>query len=690
MVESTNAHLRLQAAVTLTQRLPPTVPRERGGLAMSSPSQETPETQEAQQTEETEDTEQEQGSESQVEYGPQVGGDIGYDISVDEESPFVVVPRGGAKEIGRSCYQVETRQGTYLVDIGLNQGDGGLFPDLRGLENRQIDAVFLTHAHIDHVGSLPLLESYGLLSRQAPVITTRPTTALADTLLRDSLKLHRRASQKPGREQLYTEKHLRKVIDRFRPCGYQAANLHDHIAHVDETETLHFEFGNAGHLLGSSWLALTADGSRVVFSGDLGGRSNHLPDIADPPQADALFLESTYGGTHSHTSASDTRTDIYNEAISAAVDGEPVLIPCFGVGRSQELLYTFKNRTHSLPDEAREQVRIVFDGMSQNATDTYNQHCKGEFAAESIRNYVVNSGDERPFFFDEAVAARRLSMSRSELLDRKDKRTPIIIAPSGMLSGGFSPTYLLEFCQRYDDAHIILCGYQAEGTPGRQLEDSLEEDIEEVGVTLPSNGLDGGVPERDEGTRVKVPVDWISRYHGLSGHAARNTLLQFARQVSPSHVYLIHGEQHQQEQMATHLAENLRSVSDIQLTGMMHPVSVTPDRPDEDSIGDRPAKRVLDKQGSEIDVKDTPELRPEVIHGQLTEFNEQIEALELALRSLSGQLAVDRHGNGLSEAEVRAIVREELDNVVRDEVDEIIREEIDEIVQEAVEQTHSD
>jgi len=147
-----------------------------------------------------------------------------------------------------------------------------------------------------------------------------------------------------------------------------------------------------------------------------------------------------------------------------------------------------------------------------------------------------------------------MPMSREELLEADE--TPIIIAPSGMLSGGFSPTYLLEFCQRYDDARVILCGYQTEGTPGRQLEDAIEEDLERVGVTLPSNGLNGGIPDEGDGTRVKVPVSWISRYHGLSAHAARNTLLQFARQVSPSQVYLIHGEQEQQEKMAQHLVDN--------------------------------------------------------------------------------------------------------------------------------------
>jgi metallo-beta-lactamase family protein len=239
-----------------------------------------------------------------------------------------------------------------------------------------------------------------------------------------------------------------------------------------------------------------------------------------------------------------------------------------------------------------------------------------------------------------------------------------------MLSGGFSPTYLLEFCQRYDDARVILCGYQAEGTPGRQLEDAIEEDLERVGVTLPSNGLSGEIPDEGEGTRVKVPVSWISRYHGLSAHAARNTLLQFARQVSPSQVYLIHGEQEQQEKMAQHLVDNLDSVSQIQLTGMMHPVSVTPDLPDEEIVGDRPAKRILDERGADIEVGESTQYGSDAIHGTLSEFSDQIEALELALRTLSGQLTVERHDNGFSEGDIRQIVRDEMDEIVREAVEE--------------------
>jgi len=94
----------------------------------------------------------------------------------------------------------------------------------------------------------------------------------------------------------------------------------------------------------------------------------------------------------SHTSATDTRTDIYNEAVDAATDGKPVLIPCFGVGRSQEFALYVQKNGFTLPEEDRKQLNVVYDGMAQSATATYNEHCRAEFAAESIRNYIVNSG----------------------------------------------------------------------------------------------------------------------------------------------------------------------------------------------------------------------------------------------------------------------------------------------------------
>ncbi|WP_222913301.1 MBL fold metallo-hydrolase [Natrinema sp. SYSU A 869] len=323
--------------------------------------------------------------------------DVPLEVDPGDGTPFVVIPRGGVQEVGRSCYQLETKFGTYLVDAGLNQGDGGQFPDFRGLDEGQIDAVFLTHAHIDHIGAVPVIESRHLLSPRAPIITTRPTEALASTLLKDSLKIHKEQAEKPGREQLYTETDVRKVLDRFVPRGYIRGDIQDYVPNLPEQETLTFDFGNSAHLLGSAWIALETLGSRVVFSGDIGGRSNHLPDFDEPPKADSLFLESTYGGTENHDSASDIRTDIYTDAISAVRDQEPVLIPSFGVGRSQELLYIFKNRLHQLDNDTRSQIQLIYDGMSVSSTNTYNQHAHGEFASESIRNLRVSNGEDQPF-----------------------------------------------------------------------------------------------------------------------------------------------------------------------------------------------------------------------------------------------------------------------------------------------------
>jgi len=120
-----------------------------------------------------------------------------------------------------------------------------------------------------------------------------------------------------------------------------------------------------------------------------------------------------------------------------------------------------QNRIHTLPEEDQSQLNAVYDGMAQRATNTYNEHCRGEFAAESIRNYIVNS-EINSHLFDRPSSARRMPLSREELLEADE--TPIIIAPSGMLSGGFSPTYLLEFTQRYDE----VTPYHPLWVPGRR------------------------------------------------------------------------------------------------------------------------------------------------------------------------------------------------------------------------------
>jgi Cft2 family RNA processing exonuclease len=497
---------------------------------------------------------------------------------VDGTTPLVVHPRGGAREVGRSCYQVETPDGTYLVDCGLNQGSGGQFPDLRGLDSETIDAVFLTHAHIDHTGGLPVLEHRNLLAPDAKIICTQATAALTHLLLHDSLKIHLEESEKPGREQHFDRSDVENVLSRFDAItGYGSGAIADHVATDDG---LTYRFGDAGHLLGSAWLSLNIGGRRVVFSGDLGGRSAHLHDIEVPPSADTLILESTYGDRDNHPSFRDARTSLYEQSIEAIQQGIPVLIPTFAVGRVQEILQIFRERWRSLDEETRADFQLIYDGLATQATDRYHAFAGPEYINESVMNYMQNAADFEPFVPE--IAQRPGSSDDRDRLLGADT-TPIIVSPSGMLTGGLSPAYLHDLLTHYEEMRLIFTGYQAEGTLGREILDA--DDIARIGIeTRPIRQKPGGSgadsstdpddsnADTESGTESEsavhgddkfsmfehdLPTDWTRSIRGMSGHAARNDLLQFARQVDPTHVAFIHGESSVQREILSHFESNL-------------------------------------------------------------------------------------------------------------------------------------
>jgi len=360
------------------------------------------------------------------------------DVSPAPETPIVVTPRGGAREVGRSCYQIDTQHGRYLVDCGLNQGHGEKFPDFRGLAPQSVDAVFLTHAHVDHCGGLPVLENRNLLADDAPILATPPTASIATLMLDDSLKIHQRETSHTGRIQQFTQRDVDAVCNRFHTVDYGGGRIAGVSPAVSDTEPAVFQFGNAAHLLGSAWVMLQSGGHRVVFSGDLGGRAPHLPDITPPPEADVLMLESTYGATHSHTSMSDARTALWRDIERALQTREPVLIPTFAVGRAQTLLLTLSERLHTLSADLRDRVEVVLDGMAVDATTIYHEYVTDEsYVSESLVNRVEESGMTEPFL-PETLTTPTSDQDRLEVLDRaaRGDSVPIIVSPSGMLTGG--------------------------------------------------------------------------------------------------------------------------------------------------------------------------------------------------------------------------------------------------------------
>lgn len=574
-------------------------------------------------------------------------------ISPETDTPLVITPRGGAREVGRSCLQVDTEVGRYLVDCGLNQGTGKKFPAFHGIDPGSIDAVFLTHAHIDHCGGLPVLEARGLFADDATIITTPPTASLATILLKDSLKIHRQEAQQHGTSQQFTDIDVERVFDRMTTVDYGGGRV-EGVAPVPDAEPLVFQFGNAAHLLGSAWLMLQTGGYRVVLSGDIGGRAAQLPDITPPPEADLLVLESTYGDTHSHRSADDARSSLYQAVERALQTREPVLIPTFAVGRAQTLLLLFAERFHMLSSELQDRVQLVVDGMAQETTDIYHEYVTNTtYIDESIANRVKESGWEKPFLpenttFPDSDADRRdilLAAARGETV-------PVIVSPSGMLTGGNSPRYLVEFAARFDAANIFLTGYQALNTIGRALQNQLKADNDALTITTDAQPFGTDWPEASDvtwistdsddstsrATRATVPSDWIEPVDGLSAHAAQHGLLEFARTVGPDTIALVHGPEYAQERFGNHLATNVAGVKNVTRGRLLTPMPV----------------------GRDDDLQ-TAALSPEMLDQTgYQEIDEQIDHLFEQLAALNKEVAAARNETGLTEAEIRAIVRDEL------------------------------
>lgn len=581
-----------------------------------------------------------------------------FDVTPDENTPLVVTPRGGAREVGRSCYQVDTERTTFLVDCGMKQGSGERFPDFRGLSPEQVDAVFLTHAHIDHCGGLPALEAKGFLSDDAPILATPPTIDLAKLLLEDSLSIHRRETQRPGVEPRFDRRHVESVFDRFEPVDYGGGRV-EALAPTPDEESLVFQYGNAGHLLGSAWLALQTGGYRVVFSGDIGGRATHLPDVQSPPGADLLLMESTYGSQHTHASMHDARSELFAAVEEAVENRKPVLIPTFAVGRAQLLQLLFKERFTSHPSDIRSRVQLVVDGMAQDATELYHDYVSDDtYVNESIVNRAENSGQDRPFRPDGAGFPRN-DEDRRELLTDTDPLSggtvPVVIAPSGMLTGGHSPRYLVEFAARFEDAKVFLTGYQATGTTGRTLQNYLDAGEDEVTISTDATPFGTDWPtsdavtwtrvDTDDGTEratlATIPTAWIERVDGLSAHAAQFGLLKFARDVEPPTVAMIHGPEYAQDHLARHFTKNLDGAERVTRARLLTPIPVSRD----------------------VEL-DTATLTPEHFEHRPDRLRKHVETLHEEMATLNEELAAVRHDGGRSEAELRRIVREEIRDVL--------------------------
>lgn len=423
-----------------------------------------------------------------------------------------------------------------LVDAGLFQGSRrwrqGNWDDLP-VPVAALEAVLLTHAHLDHCGYLPRLFRQGY---RGPIFATENTVKLAEIVLRDSARLQvedteyakkKGYSRHPDPQPLYDEADAEGALSLFEVVDFRER--------VDVAEGVTARFSPAGHILGAATLDVSLHGRRIVFSGDLGSGGHPLlanPDPIAPGPVDAVVLESTYGD-RIHPALDDTLAQVVQATLER---GGTVVIPAFAVDRTEVILMALRDAIHR--GEIAGVPILVDSPMAVSAYEVY-QEAIAEGTPE-IRPDIVGSG---------ALGAPRLRLLRSVDESKSANRHGpcIIIAASGMASGGRVLHHLKRLLPDEKNT-VVLVGFQAEGTRGALLEQGAE-----------------FISIHGEDIAVRAEVVSIDQF---SVHADQNDLLSWlgTLQTDPKKIFVVHGEDSARENLAQ-LLQTRHPASEVLIPG---------------------------------------------------------------------------------------------------------------------------
>ena len=434
---------------------------------------------------------------------------------------------GAAGEVTGSMHLLEAAGKRILLDCGMCQGSAEMeasnadpFP----FDVESIDALVVSHAHIDHVGRVPLLVKRGF---RGPIFAQRASAELMPIMLMDSASLaesdaerfnRRRKHGEREMQPLYTREDVADAVELLRPQSYD-----QRFRVLDGIEVA---FRDAGHILGSSIVEVWADGRKLVFSGDLGPKGT--PILRDPTpvrEADLVLMESTYGDRN-HKDRAETIVELGEILEQAWRDGGNVLIPAFAVGRSQELLYWFA-RYWDEWNLSRWQV-FLDSPMAGKVVEVYgHHHALFDEAAQEVWR-----GKPNPF----RLPNLRITASTEESMAiNRFERGAIIIAGSGMANGGRILHHLRHNLGRRG-AHVVFVGYQGVGTLGRRLVDGAK-----------------WVRIHGQDQRVNATMHTVG---GLSAHADQRGLLDWFGHFQPKpQLALVHGEDRAREALAGEIGE---------------------------------------------------------------------------------------------------------------------------------------
>lgn len=444
---------------------------------------------------------------------------------------------GGFSEVGRSCLLLETAETKVLIDCGTNVGSrepNQMFPhfNIAEFDIAEIDAVLITHAHLDHSGLVPFLFKWGY---RGPVYSNDATLSLMTLLQKDYIDV----SEREGKLVPYNQRDIKQMILHTITRRYWEV--------TDLSNDIRLTMTPAGHILGSSIIHLhIGDGKyNLAIANDFKGKRKRSPtqllDRANTrfPRLETMVLESTYGGPRDNTPRrEDAERQLIKIINRTTSRGGKVLIPSLAVGRAQELMVVL---AHYYKRREMIEVPVYLDGLIAEATAIHS--CHPEYLSAHLQDQIFNEGNN-PFLCE----IFKTVSGQGERKSITGGSPSVIMATSEMLTGGNSVEYFKQLAE--DDRNsIVFVSYQAEGTLGRRISSGVKE----------IRSIDDG---RMNMMRVNMDIHQID---GFSGHSDRNEIMNFFRELSPKpeRVILIHGQRNKSQSLAQAIGKRYHVKTDV-------------------------------------------------------------------------------------------------------------------------------
>lgn len=433
---------------------------------------------------------------------------------------------GAARQVGRSAILVRTRESRILLDCGINPGTSnpiGAYPrlDTEEFDLSRIDAVVISHAHLDHCGFLPYLYKYGY---EGPVYCSEPTASLMVLLQSDYLDV----TSKEGRPLPYSMEDVREVIMRTIPLQYGEV--------TDISPDIRLTLHNAGHILGSAQVHLHIGKGlhNVVYTGDFKYGATQLlqPASMQFPRIETLIMESTYGGVENVTPEREETEAKFVEIANSALDKGKLLIPVPAVGRAQEIMMVINKY---MKEGKMKEAPVYIEGMISEVTGIHTAY--PQYLSNDIRDQILRDGIN-PFESDYFTVVKQ-----QDLRDEIVAGGPcVIIATAGMMEGGPVIDYFKRLASDENNA-LCFVSYQVAGTMGQRIQSGM-----------------GSAQMYGNNGKMEIINIGMKNYtiEGFSGHSDWRQLTNYVRRLKPQprKVFVVHGEESKCENLARVVSKN--------------------------------------------------------------------------------------------------------------------------------------